>query len=118
MKQTNTKVVCLLRTNLLGVPPLQSGQVDQRIVSAHHVEDVRAGEFPGVLDKLLEPVPRPLRLLDRSHLRCAGLVFRELGADRIKNLGHSIPKLDVVGLPGVPILDQLVQVLLGVYFEH
>ena len=34
--------------------------------SAHHAEDVRASKFPGVLDKLLEPVPRPLRLLDRS----------------------------------------------------
>jgi len=59
-----------------------------------------------------------LRLLDRSQLRCAGLVFRELGADQIKNWGHSFPKLDAVGLPGVPVLDQLVEVLLGVYFEH
>jgi len=34
-------------------------------VGAHHAEEVRTGELPGVLDKLLEPVPCPLRLLDR-----------------------------------------------------
>jgi len=118
VKQTNSKVVCLLRTNLLGVPPLHSRQVDQRIVGTHRAEDVRTGELPGVLDKLLEPVPCPLRLLDRSQLRCAGLVFRELGADQIKHQGHSFPKLDAVGLPGVPVFDQLVEVLLGVYFEN
>jgi hypothetical protein len=59
-----------------------------------------------------------LRLLDRGQLRCAGLVFRELGADQVKNRGHSFPELDAVGLLGVPVLDQLVEVLLGIYFEH
>jgi len=112
------EVVYLLRTNLLGVPPLQSGQIDQRIVGTHHAEDMRTGEFPSVLDKLLEPVPRPLRFLDRSQPQCAGLVFRELGADQIKNRGHSFPKLDAVGLPGVPVLDQLIEVLLGIHLEH
>jgi len=92
----------------LGVPSLQPGQVDQRIVGAHHAEDVRTGEFPGVLHELLEPVPRPLRLLDWRQSWCARLVFRELGADQVQNRGHSIPKLDAVGLPGVPVLDQLV----------
>ena len=38
----------------------------------HHAEDVCTGELPGVLDKLLEPVPRPLRLLDRSQLCARG----------------------------------------------
>ena len=33
---------------------------------------MRTDEFHGVLDKLLEPVPRPLRLLDWSQPRCAG----------------------------------------------
>jgi hypothetical protein len=79
---------------------------------------VRTSEFPGVLDELLEPVPHPLRLLDWRQLRRAGLVFRELGADQIKNPGHSFPKLDAVGLLGVPVLDQLVEVLLSIDFEH
>jgi hypothetical protein len=79
---------------------------------------VRTGEFPDILDKLLKPVPRSLRLLDRGQFRCAGLVFRELGADQVKNRGHSFPELDAVGLLGVPVLDQLVEVLLGIYFEH
>jgi len=79
---------------------------------------VRTGELPGVLDKLLEPVPRPLRLFDWSQLLCAGLVFRELGADQIKNRGHFFLNLDAVGLPGVPVLDQLVEVLFGIHLEH
>jgi len=87
-------------------------------VGAYHAEDVRTGEFPGVLNKLLKPVPRSMRLLDRGQLRRAGLVFRELGADQVKNRGHSFPELDAVGLPGVSVLDQLVEVLLGIYFEH
>jgi len=49
---------------------------------------------------------------------CAGLVLRELGADQIKNRGHSFPNLDAVGLPGVPVLDQLVEVLLSIHLEH
>ena len=87
-------------------------------MGAHHAEDVRAGEFLGVLNKLLKPVPRSLRLLNQGQLRRAGLVFRELGADQVKNRGHSFPELDAVGLPGVPVLDQLVEVLVGIYFEH
>ena len=87
-------------------------------MGAHHAEDVRTGEFPGVLDKLLKPVSRSLCLLDRGQFRCAGLVFRELGADQVKNRGHSFPELDAVGLPGVLVLDQFVDVLLGIYFEH
>jgi len=77
-----------------------------------------AGKFPGVLDELLEPVPRSLRLLDWRQFRRARLVFRELGADQVKNRGHSFLKLDAIGLPGVPVLDQLIEVLLGVYLEH
>jgi len=79
---------------------------------------MRTGEFPGVLDELLEPVPRSLRLLDWRQFQRARLVFRELGADQVKNRGHSFPKLDAIGLPGVLILDQLVEVLLGVHLEH
>jgi len=87
-------------------------------MGAHHAEDVCSDELSAVLDKLLKPVPSPLRLLDRDQLRCAGLVLRELGADQIKYRGHSFPKLDAVGLLGVPVLDQLVEMLLSVYFEH
>jgi len=57
-------------------------------------------------------------LLDRGQPRCAGLVFWELGADQVEYRGHSFPNLDTVGLPRVPILDQLVEVLLSVNFKH
>ena len=69
---------------------------------------MRTGELPGVLDKLLEPVPRPLRLLNWRQSRRAGLVFRKLGADQVQNQGYSFPKFNAVGLPGVPILDKIV----------
>jgi hypothetical protein len=112
------KVVCLLRSNLLGIPPLQPGQVDQGVVGTHHAEDVRLDKFPGVLDKLLKPAPRSLRLLDRGQPRCAGLVFGKLGANQVKNRDHTFPDLDTVGLPGVLVLDQLVEVFLGIDFKH
>jgi len=79
---------------------------------------MRTDKLPGVLDKLLKPVPRSLRLFDRGQLWCARLVFRELGADQVENGGHSFPDFDVVGLPGVSVLDQLVKVLLGINFKH
>ena len=112
------KVICLLRTNLLGISPLQSGQVDQGVVGTYHAKDVRSGKLPGVLDELLKPAPRLLCLLDRGQPRCAGLVFGELGADQVNNRGRSFQDLDTVGLPGVPVLDQLVEVLLSVDFKH
>ena len=102
----------------LGYPLLQSGQVDQGVVGAHHAKDMRTDKLPGVLDKLLKPVPRSLRLFDRGQLWCAGLVFRELRADQVENQGHSFPDFDAVGLPGVSVLDQLVEVLLGINFKH
>ena len=36
----------------------------------------------------------------------------------LSSRGHSFLELDAVGLPGVPVLDQLIEVLLGIYFEH
>ena len=87
-------------------------------MGTHHAEDVRPGKLPGVLDELLKPTPRLLRLLDRGQPRCVGLVFGELGADQVEHRGHSFPDLDTVGLPGVPILDQLVEVLLSIDFKH
>ena len=51
------KVVYLPRTNLLGIPPLQPGQIDQGVVGTYHAKDVRTGKLPGVLDKLLKPAP-------------------------------------------------------------
>ena len=118
VKQADTKFIRLLRTDLLGIPPLQPGQVDQRVVGTYHAEDVRSGELPSVLDEPLKPAPRLLRLLDWGHPRCAGLVFGELRADQVKHRGHSFPDLDTIGLPGVPVLDQLVEVLLGVNLKH
>jgi len=87
-------------------------------VGAHHAEDVRTGEFPDVLDELLEPVPCPLRLFYRRQSRRARLVFRELGADQVKNRSHSFPKLDAVSLSGVSVLDQLVKMFLSIHLEH
>jgi hypothetical protein len=87
-------------------------------MGAYHAEDVRSGKLSGVLDERLQPTPRFLRLLDRGQPRCAGLVSGELGANQVEHRGYSFPDLDTIGLPGVPVLDQLVEVLLGVNFKH
>jgi len=87
-------------------------------VGTYHAEDVRSGKLSGVLEELLKPTPRLLRLLDRGHPRCAVLVFEELRADQVKHWGHSLLDLDTIGLPGVLISDQLVEVLLGVDLKH
>jgi len=84
----------------------------------YHVEDVRSGKLFGVLDELLQPTPRLLRFLDRGQPRCTGLVFGEFGADQVENRGHSFPDPDTIDLLGVPVLDQLVEVLLGVDLKH
>ena len=112
------KVVCLPRTNLLGIPPLQPGQIDQGVVGTYHAKDVRTGKLPDVLDKLLKPAPRLLCLLDQGHPWCAGLIFEKLGADQVTNRGHSFPDLDAVVLPGVLVLDQLVEVLFSIDLKH
>ena len=87
-------------------------------MGTYHAEDVRSSELSGVLDELLQPTPRLLRLLDRGQPQCAGLVFGELGADQVEHRGYSFLDLDTIGLSGVPVLDQLVEVLLGVNFKH
>jgi hypothetical protein len=87
-------------------------------VSTYHAEDVRSGEFSSVLDELLLPIPRLLRLLDWGQPRCAGLVFGELGADQVEHWGYSFLDLATIGLPRFPVLDHLVVVLLGVDFKH
>jgi len=87
-------------------------------VGTYHAEDVRSSELSGILDELLQPTPRLLRLLDRGQPRCAGLVFGELEADQVEHRGYSFLDLDTIGLPGVLVLDQLIEVLLGVYFKH
>ena len=46
------------------------------------------------------------------------MVLGELGTDQVKYRGYSFPDLDAVGLPGVPFLDQLVEVLFSVDFKH
>jgi len=77
-------------------------------VSAYHAEDVRPSKLPGILDELLKPAPRLLRLLDRGQFRCAGLVLGKLGVDQVKYWGNSFLELDTVHLPGVLFLDQLI----------
>jgi len=64
VEQADAKVIQLHRTNLLGVPPFHPGQVDQGVVGVHHAKDMRPSKLPGILDELLKPVPRLLRLLD------------------------------------------------------
>ena len=87
-------------------------------MSACHAEDVCSGNLPGILDELLKPALGLLRLLDRVPFRRAGLVLGELGADQVKYWGNSFPELDAVRYRGVPFLDQLIEVLLGVGFKH
>ena len=52
--------------------PLQPGQVDQGVVSAHHAEDMGSGELPSILHELLKPAPRLLRLFDQVSLGARG----------------------------------------------
>ena len=87
-------------------------------MSAYHAEDVCSGKLPSILDELLKPAPRLLRLLDRGQLRCTGLVLRELGADQVKYRGNSFLEFDAVRLPGVSFLDQFIEMLLSVGFKH
>jgi len=101
-----------------GIPSLHPGQVDQGVVGTYHHEDMRSDKLPGVLYELLKPTPRLLCLFDRGQPRCVGLLFGELGADQVEYQGYSFPYFDTVGLPGVPILDQLIEVLLSVDFKH
>jgi hypothetical protein len=87
-------------------------------MGTYHAKDMRASKLPGVFYELLEPAPRSLRLLDWGQLRRAGLALRELGTDQVQDRGYSFPDLTTVDLPGVPVLDQLIQVLLGVDLEN
>ena len=50
-------------------------------MSMYHVEDVRSGKLPGVLDELLKLAPRTLCHLDWGQFRRVGLVLGELGTD-------------------------------------
>jgi len=87
-------------------------------VSAYHAEDVRSIKLLGILDEPLKPAPRLLRLLDQGQFRCTGLILGELGTDQVKYWGNTFLQLDAVRLPGVPFLDQLIEVLLSVDFKH
>ena len=87
-------------------------------MSAYHAEDVRSGELPGILDELLKPAPRLLRFLNWGQFRCAGLVLGLHGDDQVKYWSNSLLELDAVRLPGVPYLDQLLEVVVSVGFKH
>jgi len=87
-------------------------------VGAHHAEDMCPNKLPGILDELLKLAPRLLRLLDWGQPQCAGLVLGKLGADQIQHRSKSFPELYAIHLPAVPILDQVLNVLLGVGLEH
>jgi len=112
------KVIRLLRTDLLGVPHFQPGQVDQGLVGAHHAKDMRPNKLPDILDELLKLAPRLVRLLDWGQPRRARLVLGKLGADQIQHRSHSFVELYAIRLLGVPIFDQVLNVLLGVGLEH
>ena len=87
-------------------------------MGTYHAKDVRSGKLPGFLDELLKPAPRALCLLHRGQFRRTRLVLGELGTDQVKYWGNSFLDLNTVRLPGVPFLDQLVQVLLSADFQH
>jgi len=79
---------------------------------------MRPWKLPGILDELLKLAPRLLRLLDWGQPWCAGLVLGKLGADQIQHRSHSFPELYAIRLPGVPVFDQVLNVLLSVSLEH
>ena len=75
--------MCLPWTNLLGLPSLQAGQVNQGVVSTNHTQDMGSGVLPSVLHELLKPTLRMLRFLNRTLPLYVGLVFGELQTDEI-----------------------------------
>ena len=79
---------------------------------------MRPSKLPDILDKLLKPAPRLLRLLDWGQPRCVGLVLEKLGADQIQHQSNSFPELYAIRLPGVPVFEQVLDVLLGVGLEQ
>ena len=87
-------------------------------MSTYHDEDLCSGKLPDILDELLKPAPRLLCLLDRGQFRPAGLVLRELRTDQVKYWGNSFLELDAVRFPGVPFLDQLIEMFLSVDFKY
>ena len=87
-------------------------------MSAHHAEDMGSGELPSVLHELLEPAPRLLCLFDRGPPRCAALVLGEFRANQVQHRGDSFLDLYAVRFPGVPVFDQVLNVLLSVGHEH
>jgi len=79
---------------------------------------MRPSKLPGILDELLKPAPRLLCLLDWGQPRCVGLVLGKFGADDFQHLSNSFLELYAIYLPGVPVFNQVLDVLLGVGFEH
>jgi len=77
-----------------------------------------SGKLPSVLHELLEPAPCLLRLFDWGQPRCAGLVLGELWADQVQHRSDSLLDFYAIFLPGVPVFDQVLDVLLGVGLEH
>jgi len=75
-------------------------------------------ELPSVLHELLKPAPCLLLLLDRGQPRCAGLVLGELGADQIQHRRDSFLDLYAICLPGVPVFDQVLDMLFSIGLEH
>ena len=75
-------------------------------------------KLPSILHELLKPAPCLLRLLDRGQPRCAGLVLGELGADQIEDQRDSFLDLYAIHLLGVPVFDQVLNMLFSTSLEH
>jgi len=74
--------------------------------------------FIGILHKLLKLAPSALRFLNCSKALCLGLALGQLRADKVKDRGYTLPDLDTPIIPSIPILDQVLKMLLGVYLHY
>ena len=81
----------------------------------HHAQNMGARILPSFLHELLEPTLGALTLLDHSERLGTGLVLWQLGAYELKHWGNVAHDLDAHTFPGVPLLDQLFEMFLGVY---
>jgi hypothetical protein len=79
---------------------------------------MRPCKLPSIRGELLKPAPCLLRLLDRGQPWCTGLVLGQLGADQIQHQSDSFLELYAIRLLGIPVFDQVLDMLLGVGLEH
>jgi len=111
-------VIYLLRSNILWVPPLQARQADQVVVGAYHAQHMCSGILPSILNKLLKPASRALCFFNWTKILRTRLVLKKLWADKVKHWGHTFLVLEAFILPQIPVLDQILEMLLSIKFQH